>query len=142
MSKAGGGCHKSTPLSIITSVRGLSAVSDGPEVEESPLDFEAFFYLHYDRIARAIARVTGDPGCAEELAMETFRKFWQTPQAQGDRAAGWLYRTAINLGLYELRRRARHARFQRMLRLGGPATPEEIRSANEDQEQVRRSAGR
>lgn len=112
--------------------------SDVLETQETPLDFEAVFHLHYDRIARAIARITGDPGCAEELAIDAFRKLWQTPLAQGEHAGGWLYRTAINLGLYELRRRARHARFQRMLRLGGPSTPEEIRAAGEEQEQVRR----
>ena len=115
-----------------------STVSDVLEGQQAPQDFETLFHLHYDRIARAIARIVGDTGCAEELAMEAFWKFWQTPQAHGEKAVGWIYRTAINLGLYELRRRGRHARFQRMLRLGGPATPEEIRAAREEQEQVRR----
>ena len=107
-------------------------------IQDAPLDFEPFFQLHYDRIARAIARVTGDPACAEELAVEAFWKFWQTPQARGEKAGGWLYRTAIRLGLYELRRRARHARYERLLRWTGPANPEQIRAATEEQEQVRR----
>src|SRR5580704_8391916 len=29
-------------------------------------DFDAFFLAHYDRIARAVARVVGDPARAEE----------------------------------------------------------------------------
>lgn len=115
-----------------------SQLSDVLEEREAPADFEAVFHQHYERIARAVARIVGDTGCAEELAIDAFWKFWQTPQAHGEKAVGWIYRTAINLGLYELRRRGRHARFQRMLRLGGPATPEEIRSADEEQEQVRR----
>ena len=115
-----------------------SQASELLDAKDTPLDFEAFFHLHYDRTARAIARITGDPACAEELAIDAFRKFWQTPPAHGEHAGGWLYRTAINLGLYELRRRARHARFQRMLRLGGPDTPEEFHATQEEQEQVRR----
>src|SRR5579862_6411617 len=101
-----------TPPGILISVQA-SQTSENPELRELPLDFEAVFHLHYDRIAHAIARIVGDPSRAEELAMETFWKFWRTPQAHGEKAGGWLYRTAINLGLYELRRRARHARWER-----------------------------
>ncbi len=115
----------------------LSQTSEGPQVEDPALSFEAIFDLHYGRIARAIARITGDPSGAEELAMEVFWKFWQTPQAQGDKAGGWLYRSAINLALYELRRRARHSRYQRLLHLTRPSTPEEIHAATEEQAQVR-----
>jgi RNA polymerase sigma factor (sigma-70 family) len=113
-------------------------MGDGVAVESSPLDFETVFYLHYDRIVRAIARVAGDPACAEELAMEVFWRFWRNPQARGEMAGGWLYRTAIHLALGELRRRARHLRYQRLLHLAGPPTPEELRAAGEEQEQVRR----
>jgi RNA polymerase sigma-70 factor (ECF subfamily) len=122
-------------------VSAPSQTSDCPRVEESPLSFEDIFELHYCRIARAIARITGDPSRAEELAMEVFWKFWQTPQAQGDKAGGWLYRSAINLGLYELRRRARHSRYRRLLRLAVPSTPEEIHAATEEQTQVRQVLG-
>ncbi len=104
---------------------------------ESAADFETLFYLHYDRIAYAIARIVGDPARAEELAMEAFWKFWQSPQAHNERAGGWLYRVAVNLGLYELRRRARHARFERLFRRSGPSTPEEIHAADQEQRQVR-----
>jgi len=119
-------------------VHAPSQAGDGLEVQESPLNFETIFHSHYDRIARAIARIVGDTACAEELAMEVFWKFWQTPHAHGEKAGGWLYRTAINQGLYELRRRARHARYARLLRFASPSTPEELRAANEEQEQVRR----
>lgn len=95
------------------------------------------FLRHYPRVVHAIARVTGDGGCAEELAVEVFWKFWKNSGVHSDRAGGWLYRTAIHMGIRELRRRARHERYQRLLRLGNPTTPEEVCTANERQEQVR-----
>jgi len=105
----------------------------------SPLTFEAAFHLHYERIARVIGRLVGDRACAEELAVDVFWTFWKNPNAHGEKAGGWLYRTAINRGLYELRRRARHARYERLFRLGSPpATPEQLHAALEEQEQVRR----
>jgi len=123
-------------------VRERSGTSDGPEIGEPLLSvstgFESSFYRHYDRICRAIARVTGDAACAEELAMETFWRFWRNPQVRGEKTGGWLYRTAIHLALGELRRRARHLRYERLLRWAGPSNPEEIRAADEEQEQVRR----
>lgn len=79
-------------------------------LDESPEDFETIFHRHYPRIVHAIARVVGDAGCAEELAVEVFWKFWRNSRIPRDNAGGWLYRTAIHLGIYELRRRARHAR--------------------------------
>lgn len=115
-----------------------SKTGAGFAVRDSPLAFETIFHLHYDRIAYAIARVVGDPSRAEELAMEAFWRFWRAPEAHGEKAGGWLYRTAIHLALCELRRRARHSRYEKLLRLVGPSTPEEIRAATEEQEQVRR----
>ncbi len=130
-------------LSQIESAEHCSpVVAQEQRVLESAADFETFFHLNYDRIARAIARIVGDTGCAEELAVEAFWKLWRTPQAHGESAGGWLYRTAINLGLYELRRRARHARYQKVLRFQSPrfetrVTPEEIHAASQEQTQVR-----
>jgi Sigma-70 region 2 len=76
-------------------------------VTETPFDFEATFRAQYERIARVIARVVQDPARAEELAVEVFLKLWRNPQAQGENAGGWLYRTAVRKGLDELRRRTR-----------------------------------
>ncbi|HVW10027.1 MAG TPA: sigma-70 family RNA polymerase sigma factor [Bryobacteraceae bacterium] len=125
-------------------ILGHSSIVQAPceAPAESATDFDALFRLHYNRIAYAIARIVGDPARAEELAMETFWKFWQSPEAHNERAAGWLHRVAINLGLYELRRRARHARFERLFRRSAPATPEEIHAADEEQRQVRQVLSR
>ena len=123
---------------------GHSSIVQAPcdTFPESAADFETLFHLHYGRIAYAIGRIVGDPARAEELAMETFWKFWQSPEAHNEKAGGWLYRVAINLGLYELRRRARHARFERLFRRPSPSTPEEIHAADEEQRQVRQVLSR
>lgn len=116
-------------------VCGTGLDQPAPDIDA---DFEKIFRRHYPRIVHAIARVTGDVACAEEFAAEVFWKFWRNPPNPRDQPGGWLYRTAIHLGIYELRRRARHARYQRLLRMAGPDTPEQLRAADEKQEQVRR----
>ena len=63
------------------------------DTRPADFDFESCFHTNYARIARAIARIVGDPGRAEELAVEAFWKLWRTPQAHGENAGGWLYRT-------------------------------------------------
>ena len=55
---------------------------------------------------------------------------------------GFIGTAGIRLALGELRRRARHARYERFLLFSGASrhevTPEKIRAAGEEQEQVRR----
>jgi RNA polymerase sigma-70 factor, ECF subfamily len=108
------------------------------ESDEVPFNFEAFFHVHYSRIARAVARVTGDPTRAEDLAAEALWKLWRTPKVHGGAAAGWLYRTAVRLGLNELRGSRRRAQYER---LSVPenviSTPEEVHAAEEERGQVR-----
>ena len=100
--------------------------------------FEIFFRSHYERIARAVARVVGDPARAEDLAIEAFWKLWRNPQAQGERAGGWVYRTALRLGLNDLRRDARRNQYERQSGFSRSSlTPEEAHAAAEQREQVR-----
>lgn len=102
-------------------------------------DFEATFRAHYQRVARVIARVVKDHARAEELAVEVFLKFWRTPRAQGENAEGWLYRTAVRKGLDELRHRTRRGRYERLFGTGRSVpTPEDLRTAAEEQSRVRR----
>lgn len=101
-------------------------------------DFEATFREQYEHVARVIARVVKDRARAEELAVEVFLKFWRTPGAHGDKAGGWLYRTAVRKGLDELRHRTRRSRYERLLGFGQRVpTPEDVRSAAEEQDRVR-----
>jgi RNA polymerase sigma-70 factor (ECF subfamily) len=107
--------------------------------DEASGDFETVFHAHYDRIARTIARVTGDPARAEELAVDVFWKLWRNPRAMGEKAGAWLYRTAVRTGLNELRHRVRRTRYERLSDGAAPSpTPEEAHAAAEEQEHVRR----
>lgn len=107
--------------------------------EQVPFHFDTFFHAHYDRIARAVARVVGDSARAEELAVEAFWKLWRTPTAQGDGAAGWIYRTAIRMGLNDLRSHARRNHYEQLSHTPQAVpSPEEEHAAAEERAQVRR----
>jgi RNA polymerase sigma-70 factor, ECF subfamily len=106
--------------------------------QESPFDIETVFRAQYGRIARVIAKVVRDPARAEELAVEVFLKLWRNRRAQGEKANGWLYRSAVRMGLDELRRQERRARYERLLGFGNRVrTPEQIRTTAEEGERVR-----
>jgi RNA polymerase sigma-70 factor (ECF subfamily) len=112
-----------------------SSLGSRPEA----FDFDAFFLANYDRIARAVVRVVGDPARAEDLAAEAFWKLWRNPRAQGDKAGGWLYRTAIRMALNELRGNARRNRYESQSPMADDAlTPEEAHAAAEERQHVRR----
>jgi RNA polymerase sigma-70 factor (ECF subfamily) len=99
-------------MDVITVVNAQSEGVSRLETEEETFDFEATFHAEYARIARVIARLVQDPARAEELAVETFWKLLQKPGAQGPQVGGWLYRTAVRMGLDELRRRKRQVRYE------------------------------
>jgi RNA polymerase sigma-70 factor (ECF subfamily) len=118
----------------------VSALSNaaGRIAGEAAEEFEEAFHLHYARVARTIARIVQDPARAEELAAEVFWKLWRKPAVLTGEVGGWLYRTSVRAGLYELRREARHERYQKLFPfLGSPSTPEESHAANEEQQHVR-----
>jgi RNA polymerase sigma-70 factor (ECF subfamily) len=115
---------------------------DAVEIQAGSFDFDAFFEVHYERIARLIARVVGDHGLAEDLAAEAFWKLWRTPRAHGGPAGGWLYRTAVRLGLNELRSGRRRQHYEALAHdPPDTPTPEEAHAAAEEREQVRRILG-
>jgi RNA polymerase sigma-70 factor (ECF subfamily) len=110
----------------------------GAETGDGRFDFDAVFLAYYPRLARVIARVTGDPARAEELAVESLWKLWQSPAAHGEAAGAWLYRTAVRLGLNELRGSSRRARHEGLADLPTPfPDPEQARASAEQQHQVR-----
>src|ERR1700729_3438950 len=76
------------------------------------LDIESLFRARFDRVARVIARVGRDPAGAEDPAVEAFVRLWRTPKAHTPQAEAWLYRTAVRLGLDELRRQKRRERYE------------------------------
>ena len=102
------------------------------------LDIESLFRARFDRVARVVARVVRDPARAEELAVEAFVRLWRTPRAHTPQAEAWLYRTAVRLGLDELRRQTRRERYEGLLGvLRRNPTPEQIHAAVEEQDRVR-----
>lgn len=126
----------STPL-LVGTARNEAVLADPAESE-----LEVVFRAEYRRIARVIARVTRDPGRAEELAVDVLLKWERTPRAHGDHASGWLYRTAVRVGLNELRGGARRSWYERLFSqpegtADGPRTPEDVHAVSEDQRQVR-----
>lgn len=119
-------------------MRTSTDLAEGVASQAAPFDFEALFRRDYARVARVIGRIVFEPSRAEELTVEAFWRLWRTPQAHGDAAAGWLHRTAVRLALDELRRRARRARYERLVSLvSQPRTPHELFSASEEQGRVR-----
>ncbi len=78
---------------------------------EAESALEDVFRAQYPRLINLLVRVTSDRAKAEELASEVFCKLAKRPVLfrPGNNLEGWLYRTAMNLGLdalkIDLRRR-------------------------------------
>ena len=100
---------------------------------------DQLFRDHYGRVARVIGRVIHDQARAEELAVDVFLKWWRNPQAHGEKAEGWLYRTSVREALDELRRQTRRSRFERLFSVvrESPPNPEHLYAANAEQHRVR-----
>ncbi len=118
----------------------MNAGEEAIETLREPFDFESLFHERYERITRVVARVVGDPARAEEIAVEVFWKLWRNPKAQGEKAGGWLYRTAVRLALDDLRGHARRVRSETASRGPGPTPdPEQVRAEDEEREHVRQT---
>jgi RNA polymerase sigma-70 factor (ECF subfamily) len=114
------------------------AVLEAATSADTTLDIESLFRARFDRVARVIARVVRDPARAEELAVEAFVRLWRTPRAHTPQAESWLYRTAVRLGLDELRRQKRRDRYENLLAIVRRVpTPEQIHAVAEEQDRVR-----
>jgi len=97
-------------------VEGLGRVMTEPrELAESwDSQFEKFYLEHYGRVVGVLFRLTASRGDAEDLANEVFVKLYRRqslPSPDGN-VAGWLYRTATNLGIDALRKEARRRRHE------------------------------
>ena len=88
-----------------------SEVTDKLSADET---FEELFLNHYGRIVTILRRLLGDRGQAEELTNEAFLKLYRKPLAQvpDGNVPGWLYRTAVNLGIDALRAAARRKKYE------------------------------
>lgn len=113
----------------------------GVNAGESSDDLETIFRAQYARIARVIACIIRDRARAEELAVDVFLKWSHHSSVHGDKANGWLYRTAVRTGLNELRRDLRRSRYETLFGFFSgkrrPPTPEDVRAAGEETQKVR-----
>ena len=111
-------------------------IEAGTEAEGT--SFDVVFSRHYQHVARILARVVRDPARAEELAVDVFWKFHRHAESVDGNPAAWLYRTAVRVGLDELRRRTRRERYEKLLGFLKPSpTPEELHAAAQEQTNVR-----
>jgi RNA polymerase sigma factor (sigma-70 family) len=105
-------------------------------------EFEAIFLEHYEGVLRILMRLVGS-GQAEELANEVFFRLSRQPVRWlvTSNVAGWLYRTAINVGIDALRSAAHRRRYeQAAAREGeqGEAGPLQQVLRDEDRRKVQR----
>jgi len=110
----------------------------------SSQSFEELFLSTYPRLVSLLRRMLGESGRAEEIANEAFLKLHSTVLPPSARAniRGWLYRTAMNLGIDDLRARARHSRVaqeasQAVSSSGQPETGLQLLLRQETQKRVR-----
>ncbi|MGH9413624.1 MAG: sigma-70 family RNA polymerase sigma factor [Terriglobales bacterium] len=106
----------------------LSDSSSLPQLETLPeasqngawpeAGFEAVFRQQYAHIAGLITRLVGERAQAEEITGEAFWRLYRRPALAepGNNVAGWLYRTAMRLGLDALRERKRNQAASGQLR--------------------------
>jgi len=142
MQKIAASCHKFPLGDVVVGVEASSEACAGVDIECEVPDLEAVFRAEYEGVARAIFRIILDPARAEELAVEVFIRWSKTSPGQNQNTAGWLYRTAVRIGLDELRFRARRRRYESLSRLISPSpTPEQIRVAAEHRDSVRKVLG-
>jgi RNA polymerase sigma factor (sigma-70 family) len=94
--------------------------------------FEELFLEHYPRLVKTLLRLVGNSGQAEELAADAFYRLHQhRDQRDGqegadENPAGWLYRTAMNLGLDALRANSRRSRREGLAHREGLSHREEL----------------
>lgn len=95
----------------------------GPRTEDSQTKpnwtesaFRGVFFENYGRVVSVLCRLLGDRTRAEEVANDVFWRLYRQPalrnSADGN-VGGWLYRTAMNLGIDALRASARRKQYER-----------------------------
>jgi RNA polymerase sigma-70 factor (ECF subfamily) len=89
---------------MIAGERPSSDAALGPDAA-----LERVFRAQYPRLINLLARITGDRHRAEELASEVFCKLAARPALfrPQNNLEGWLYRTAMNLGLDAIKMNSR-----------------------------------
>ncbi len=76
--------------------------------------FETIFLEHWPRVYGLLVRLVGDGDEAEDLALDTFLRFYERKPAGGNElnVGGWLHRVATNLGLNAIRSWKRRQQYE------------------------------
>ncbi|HYR56439.1 MAG TPA: sigma-70 family RNA polymerase sigma factor [Myxococcaceae bacterium] len=91
--------------------------------------YDEAFSAFYGRIVAVLVRLLDSRARAEDVASEVFWKAYRDSMDCTDvRFGGWLYRTATNLGIQDLRARVRRERYEQAAgeqahRTAGSGTP-------------------
>jgi len=101
-------------------------------------DLERIFFDHYPNLIRVVSRVIKNPSRAEELAVEAILRFPRAGLAGQAIEHSWLCRTALRLGLDELRRQQHFEKYSGLMRIFGhhPA-PDELFDSQLEKDRVR-----
>lgn len=136
----------------VTSKKAMVQSAEVRRVQITPgdqlsMEFEAAFQEHWAHVYHFLVRLVGDRDEAEDLALETFWRFYQNPPSHGQQdnqgsLGGWLHRVAANLGLNAIRSWKRRQRYeQEAIRLGelekSKLSPTEAFTQEEEQYWVR-----
>ena len=94
-------------------------------VEEESRSFEVFFEREYPKLVRLLFAMTSDLLEAEDLAQDAMSRTWERWQRVGrmDSAAGYTYRTALNLQRKRIRHLSVRARRLPLIRPSQPVEP-------------------
>ena len=87
------------------------------EVESGTREFEALFQIHWPLVYGVTLRVLGDPDEAEDLSLEIFWRLYRrlqrdTKVSKIRNLRAWLYRSATNSALNELRSQKRRTHYE------------------------------
>lgn len=93
--------------------------------------FETVFADHWSRVYNVVFRLVGDQDEAQDLALETFWKYYRNPPVKQENLNGWLYRVAVNLGYNALRARKRRSKYEiesgsQKIEQGSTSEPEQV----------------
>ena len=81
----------------------------GEDPVEVRMDFDPFFHVHFEGVARTAALVARDPAAGQDLAQEAFTRVLErwVDMASDDHARNFVYKVAINLARSHVRKHGR-----------------------------------
>ncbi|MDR3542058.1 MAG: sigma-70 family RNA polymerase sigma factor [Desulfosporosinus sp.] len=85
-------------------------------------DYKNIFEKYYSGVYRLLTCFLSNPTTAEDIAQETFLKFYLSPPRELDNVGGWLARVAKNLAYNHLHREK--SRAEREVKMDLPQTTE------------------